>query len=87
LLEETGVIGVATDYLGKVQMTEPEQEWYFVLCQVGALPETWTHRTRDGGGLDFEFFWQPIDHVPNETWHPIFKQALTFIYQYINPQG
>jgi len=39
----------------------------------------------DGGGLDFEFFWHPINQEPNETWHPLFKQALAFIRQYIKP--
>jgi 8-oxo-dGTP pyrophosphatase MutT (NUDIX family) len=83
LLEESGIVGAAIDYLGAVQMTEPEQEWHFVVCRVGQLAETWTHRTSDGGGLDFEFFWHPISQKTNETWHPIFNQALTFIDQHV----
>jgi ADP-ribose pyrophosphatase YjhB (NUDIX family) len=59
LLEESGVVGTAIDYLGAAQMSEPEQEWHFVLCQTGPLPDAWTHRTADEGGLDFEFFWHP----------------------------
>lgn len=81
LFEESGIAGVAIGYLGAVQMTE--QEWHFVICQVGQLAETWTHRTSDGGGLDFEFFWHPIKEEPNKAWHPIFKQALAFIIQHI----
>lgn len=84
LLEESGMIGTAGNYLGTVQMSEPEQEWYFVICDVGKAPETWTHRTSDGGGLDFEFFWYPLNQEPNESWHPHFKQALAFISQHLD---
>jgi 8-oxo-dGTP pyrophosphatase MutT (NUDIX family) len=83
LLEESGIIGTAIEYLGAAQMTQPEQEWHFVVCQAGPLPETWTHRTADSGGLDFEFFWHPIDQAPDESWHPLFKQALAFIVRHI----
>jgi ADP-ribose pyrophosphatase YjhB (NUDIX family) len=55
LLEESGIIGTAIEYLGAAQMTEPEQEWHFVVCRAGPLPETWTHRTADEGGLDLNF--------------------------------
>jgi len=34
LLEESGIVGAAIDYLGAVQMAEPKQEWHFVVCQV-----------------------------------------------------
>ena len=83
LLEESGVVGAASNYLGTVQMSEPEQEWHFVVCDVGKTSETWTHRTSDGGGLDFEFFWYPLDQEPNESWHPVFRRALAFIDQHI----
>jgi 8-oxo-dGTP pyrophosphatase MutT (NUDIX family) len=83
LLEESGVVGTASNYLGALQMSEPEQEWHFVVCDAGRPPETWTHRTSDGGGLDFEFFWHPLDQAPNESWHPVFRRALAFISQHI----
>ena len=67
LFEESGVVGVAIDYLGAVQMSEPEQEWHFVLCRVGSLLEAWTHRTSDGGGLNFEFFWHPLNEEADES--------------------
>jgi ADP-ribose pyrophosphatase YjhB (NUDIX family) len=84
LLEESGMIGTAGNYLGTVQMSEPEQEWHFVICDVGKAPESWTHRTSDGGGLDFEFFWYPLNQEPNESWHPHFRQALAFISQHLD---
>src|SRR5262249_10344018 len=79
LLEESGIVGRAADYLGAIQVTEPEQEWHFVRCEVDQLPETWTQRTSDGGGLDFEFFWHPLGQEPDENWHSAFKKALAFI--------
>jgi 8-oxo-dGTP pyrophosphatase MutT (NUDIX family) len=85
LLEESGVCGVATDWLGTVQMSEPDEEWHFVVCRTGVLPELWTHRTSDGGGLDFAFFWHPLARAPGEDWHPHFRQALAFIGQRIKP--
>jgi 8-oxo-dGTP pyrophosphatase MutT (NUDIX family) len=81
LFEESGLVGCAVEYLGTAQTNEPEQEWHFVLCQVegraGQLPEAWTHHTSDG--LDFQFFWCPLHQQPDESWHPIFRQALAFL--------
>ena len=80
LLEESGLVGTAIADLGTLQMSEPEEhEWHFVMCKVKQPAESWTHWTSDGGGLDFEFFWHPLDQEPDETWHPIFKRALNFI--------
>jgi 8-oxo-dGTP pyrophosphatase MutT (NUDIX family) len=85
LQEESGVVAAAISYLGALDMSGPVQEWHFVLCQVtgqaGVLPETWTHRTHDGGGLDFSFFWHPLNQDPDASWHPTFKRALAFIDQ------
>jgi 8-oxo-dGTP pyrophosphatase MutT (NUDIX family) len=64
LLEESGIVGHAIDYLGAVQMSEPEQEWHFVVCQIEEAVETWTHQTSDGGGLEFQFFWHPLSQSP-----------------------
>jgi ADP-ribose pyrophosphatase YjhB (NUDIX family) len=95
LFEESGLIGRASEYLGAVQVAGPDQEWHFVLCHVegqtgleadrqgeyyvGQPPETWTHHTSDGGGLDLAFFWRPLRQEPDESWHPIFRQALAFL--------
>jgi hypothetical protein len=35
--------------------------------------------------LDFEFFWYALRQEPDETWHPIFKQAVAFISQRVEP--
>jgi 8-oxo-dGTP pyrophosphatase MutT (NUDIX family) len=85
LLEESGIVGHAIDYIGTAQMAEPEQEWHFVVCEIRHVVERWTHRTSDGGGLDFEFFWHPLNQEPDENWHPVFRHALAFIGQNIKP--
>ncbi|MFD1794757.1 NUDIX domain-containing protein [Paracoccus aurantiacus] len=58
-----------------------EQVWYFVDCRVPALPDRWQHWTRDGGGLQFEFFWHPLDQQLNSEWDAIFHEAFVFIRQ------
>jgi 8-oxo-dGTP pyrophosphatase MutT (NUDIX family) len=81
LLEESGLVGIASGYLGMVEMDEPLQEWHFVVCRVGPTGDAWTHRTSDGGGLDFDFFWHPLLDEPDENWHRLFKRALAFVAQ------
>ena len=81
LFEEAGLTASAIAVLGSVQMSEPKQEWHFVLCEAGRQAETWTHWTSDGGGLEFSFFWHPLDREPDATWQPIFRRALSFIRQ------
>jgi 8-oxo-dGTP pyrophosphatase MutT (NUDIX family) len=79
LFEESGLPGEVIKFLGPLYMREADQQWHFVLCQTGQLPEVWTHHTSDGGGLDFAFFWHSLAEEPNEDWHPIFQRALVFI--------
>ncbi len=55
------------------------QCWHFHLCQVPDLPDHWTHHARDGGGLDFAFFWQPLHEPPTDQCHPNYLRALAFI--------
>jgi len=33
----------------------------------------------DSGGLDFTFFWQPLDDKLDTDWHPLFREALLCI--------
>jgi 8-oxo-dGTP pyrophosphatase MutT (NUDIX family) len=82
LLEEAGIAGIANDYFGVVRMEKPAQEWHFILCRTGPLKEAWTHRTTDGGGLVFDFFWHPLADHPNENWHRMFKRALAFLREH-----
>lgn len=84
LFEESGLRGTVAGSLGTARIDGGE--WHFILFEAinqlddGLIGgETWVHRTRDGGGLDFAFFWHPIDEKPDENWHPIFHEALAFI--------
>lgn len=45
------------------------------------LADAWSHHTADDGGHVFRFFWHPLDELPNEEWHPIFRDALAVIRQ------
>jgi 8-oxo-dGTP pyrophosphatase MutT (NUDIX family) len=83
LREESGIVATAISYLGTLEMCEPAQEWHLVICEAGSLPEGWRHRTSDGGGLDFSFFWHPLQREPDASWHPVFKRALVFINQHL----
>lgn len=84
LYEEGDIGSTAIAYLGSHQMADPAREWHFVVCGNDILPDAWTHRTSDGGGLDFAFFWRPLDEMPNDEWHPIFRDALDFIRRRID---
>ena len=81
LLEESGLVGTAIVEFGSIQMSDPEQEWHLVRCVVEQTAERWTHWTSDGGGLEFDFFWHPLDREPDGAWHPVFRRALNFIRQ------
>lgn len=75
LLEESGLRGSTPEALGQAEIEGTV--WSFVACTVkGRLPETWTHRTADGGGHDFQFSWMPLDRVPGPDWWPNQRQAL-----------
>lgn len=81
LFEESGVIAEPNPkFIGNFKLKSNQQDWYFYLCGVSAdLAETWIHHCQDDGGLDFEFFWFPLNQKPNESWHEIFQKALAFL--------
>jgi 8-oxo-dGTP pyrophosphatase MutT (NUDIX family) len=80
LREESGIRDAEiVSFLGKVRVSEPDQEWHLFLCSTGPLLDAWSHFTQDGGGHEFSFFWYALEQEPDEQWHPIFAQALSFI--------
>nr|WP_173180308.1 NUDIX domain-containing protein [Pseudomonas tohonis] len=82
LAEEAGVQGEVIRDLGTWQATGTGHTWAFHACRVDPdLADTWSHDTEDDGGHRFRFFWHPLDAEPTEEWHPIFRDALTFIRQ------
>lgn len=80
LQEESGIAGAITlGSLGKSDQIDPDQSWHFIVCETPDLPAGWVHVTKDDGGLDFSFFWHPLDSPPDDVWHPNFVRALAFI--------
>ncbi|MEZ4708902.1 MAG: NUDIX domain-containing protein [Caldilineaceae bacterium] len=85
LAEESGIDhAVVVRKLGEYSLHDIAQHWHIFLCRpIQPLPESWSHYTTDGGGHTFEFFWHALNSDPDDSWHPIFKIALSFIRDYI----
>jgi 8-oxo-dGTP pyrophosphatase MutT (NUDIX family) len=80
LLEKSGLTASLIEPLGSLPMPGSAEDWHFALCQPSTQPaESWRHWTSDGGGLEFAFFWHPLDQKPDGEWHPVFHYALAFI--------
>ena len=85
LFEEAGLIAEPNPkFIGNFKLKSNQQDWYFYLCEVSAdLAETWIHHCQDDGGLDFEFFWFPLNQKPNESWHESFQEALSYLRNFL----
>jgi len=85
LFEEAGLIADPNPkFIGDFKLKSNQQDWYFYLCEVSTdLAETWIHHCQDDGGLDFEFFWFPLNQKPNESWHESFQEALSFLRNFL----
>jgi 8-oxo-dGTP pyrophosphatase MutT (NUDIX family) len=81
LAEESGIDqAVVVEKIGELAVHETEQHWHLFLCQPVIAPaEQWSFFTLDGGGHLFQFFWHRLDETPDESWHPAYKRALTFV--------
>ena len=80
LKEESGVIGEASQFLGKWSSGYENHVWGFYLMSVNSpLPNSWKFFTEDDGGHEFEFFWYSLNKKVDEQWHPLFKGAVNFI--------
>ena len=79
--EESGIDDARlVEPLGQLVLRGEKQRWHIFLCGVArALPDAWSHYTKDGGGLDFSFFWHDLDEAPGDEWYPAFRTALGFI--------
>ncbi|MDO5642320.1 MAG: NUDIX domain-containing protein [Paracoccus sp. (in: a-proteobacteria)] len=82
LAEESGIrLMVPPAFLGAFPVGPDGQIWHFFDCQTPALPDRWQHRTEDGGGLLFDFFWHPFSKEPGGDWHPVFHDAYGVIHR------
>lgn len=80
LEEESGLIGKVQYDLGIWDSGYKDHVWGFCLVNVEATIENeWSFFTQDGGGLNFEFFWQPLNEELNSDWHDLFKGAVEYI--------
>jgi len=87
LREESGISdAVVCQDLGLWEAGFEGQIWSIQLCNsVRALPEYWSHRCPDDGGIELLFFWHDIDTDPSGDWHPVFHRALEFIRLRMKP--
>ena len=81
LAEESGIENaVVTRPLGQLTFREIAQHWHLFLCRVpGQLPDQWSFFTKDDGGHRFDFFWHELDKQTDDSWHPDFHRAMTFV--------
>jgi 8-oxo-dGTP pyrophosphatase MutT (NUDIX family) len=89
LAEESGIddATIAQD-LGCWESGHQGQVWSFQLCAVlEPLPERWSHQTLDDDGHVFDFFWAPLDDLPYDDCHPVFRRALGFLSEVLKAQG
>ncbi|MGA0612033.1 NUDIX hydrolase [Caldimonas sp. KR1-144] len=81
LCEESGLVAthVSRD-LGPWASGFDGQVWSFQRCEVSdPLADRWSHRTLDGGGLVFEFFWHPLHAEPDAAWHEVYRRAIAAV--------
>lgn len=62
------------------------QEWHIYLVHVDQpLPEAWTHSaigSKAEQGLDFEFFWQPFNPIP-EQFSPVYREVIRMVESHV----
>jgi len=85
LAEESGIESLASiEFKGNWEANHKDQTWYFFLCHPGDnLPEEWAFFTKDGGGLNFDFFWFDLKKTPGNEWPDVFVRALDHIRENI----
>jgi len=81
LAEESGLVTSGLPaYLGQSDDLPDADRWYFYMCRIeGTIPNQWSFFTEDDGGLVFDFFWHKLDNMPDEKWHFLFHDVLSFV--------
>jgi len=80
LAEESGIVGAPRPiFLGRSAIGAPPLLWHVYAFAVESLPDRWDHRTEDGGGHVFSFFWHPLAADLDGDWHPIFHEGYRLI--------
>lgn len=89
LSEESGIAAASViSDMGCWDAGHLDQIWSFQLCFTHAsLPEQWAHLTLDDHGHTFSFFWAPLDNLPYDDCHPVFRRALRFLAARLTARG
>jgi 8-oxo-dGTP pyrophosphatase MutT (NUDIX family) len=89
LAEESGIRDACViRNLGTWDAGYDRQVWAFLEMNVAdVLPQEWTHRTNDAGGLEFSFFWHPFSIRPSNEWHRVHVDAFNYVASYFAPSG
>ena len=85
LREESGIINAKVIKISDSWESRYEdQTWFFMICETSEpLPDNWLHFTKDDGGLEFSFFWHPLNAEPDSDWHQVYIRALNVIKHHI----
>jgi 8-oxo-dGTP pyrophosphatase MutT (NUDIX family) len=84
LLEESGLVVSGAPFArGIVAVGDPPVPWHLFFWWREDLPESWSHRTQDDGGLTFVFFWHPLADDADNDWHPNYRRVLRSIVAHI----
>ena len=80
LFEESGIKATSKRYLGEWASNYENQVWGFYLMQTtDKLSNDWVHFTEDDGGLEFSFFWHSLNSDMDDSFHPLFQGAISYI--------
>lgn len=80
LAEESGITGRVSRELGLWESGYEGQIWAVFVCEpLIELPDEWSFFTTDDGGVDYKFFWHPLDENPGKDWHDVYRNALEYI--------
>ncbi|ENV31538.1 NUDIX domain-containing protein [Acinetobacter gerneri] len=84
LAEESGIKDAHIQtHLGIFIPSEIGPHWHVFLCETESeLADHWNHFCQDDGGLNFDFFWYPLNQQPTSEWHQLFVE----LFQYIQKQ-
>ena len=82
LREESGICDASVErYLGLWVSGFEEQLWWLQtsapLLEGQPSSESWVHHTQDDGGLDFSFYWHPVEQAASDDSDPLFAAHST----------
>lgn len=49
------------------------------MTTIDTLPENWVNFTKDDEGLEFAFYWHRFNSDIDDSFHPVFQRAISYI--------